>query len=87
MKLHLSRALPILCVVSFLENCDFYAGLRNQFVDFIRESKLSALKPQLVDGSYVQIYQAFSNMLATNNCGQDIKSLVEAIGSAHNAKL
>ena len=33
------------------------------------------------------MYQHLSNMLAANNGGQDIKSLVEAIGSAHRVKL
>ena len=76
-----------MCVVFFLESrssVDFYAGLRNQFIDSIGESKLGNLKAQLVDGSYVQVYQGGS---AANNGGQDIKSLVEAVGSAHRAKL
>ena len=34
-----------------------------------------------------RMYQHLSNMLAANNGGQDIKSLVEAIGSAHRAQL
>jgi hypothetical protein len=34
-----------------------------------------------------RMYQHLSNMLAANNGGQDIKSLVEAIGSAHRVKL
>ena len=79
----LSMAFPIMCVVLFLESCSlviFYASLRNQIIDSVGESKLSALKPQLVDGSYVQIYQGCSSMLAANNDGQDIKSLVEDIG-------
>ena len=42
---------------------------------------------QIVDGSYVQIFQGCSNMLAANNGGQDIKSLVEARGSEYRAKL
>jgi hypothetical protein len=33
------------------------------------------------------MYQCCSRILAENNGGQDIKSLVEAIGSAHRAKL
>jgi|TARA_B110000971_G_scaffold217166_1_gene253489 hypothetical protein len=79
-----------MCVVSFLESCnpvDFYVSLRNQFIDSVGERKLSELKPQLVDGSYVRMYQCCSRILAENNGGQDIKSLVEAIGSAHRAKL
>ena len=79
-----------MCVVSFLESCnpvDFYVSLRNQFIDSVGERKLSELKPQLVDESYVRMYQCCSRILAENNGGQDIKSLVEAIGSAHRAKL
>ena len=84
----LSRAFPIMCVVSFLEGCssvDFYVALRNKFIDSVGQSKLSELKPFLVNGSYVQIYQACSSILAENNNGQDIKSLVEAI--AHRVNL
>ena len=80
----------LLCVLYPLESCnsvDFDADLRDQFIDYVGESKLVNLKPQLVDGSYVQIYQVCSSMLAENNGGQNIKSLVEAIGSAHKAAL
>ena len=81
-----------MCVVSFLDkwsSVDFYVSLRSQLIDSVGESKLSSFKPQLVDGSYVQIFQACSRMLAINNGGQDIKSLVEAeaIGSEYKAKL
>ena len=85
-----SRSFPIMCVVSFLDkwsSVDFYVSLRSQLIDSVGESKLSSFKPQLVDGSYVQIFQACSRMLAINNGGQDIKSLVEAIGSEYKAKL
>ena len=54
----LSRPFPIVCVVSFLENCSsvsFYVGLRNKFIDSVGQSKLGELKPQLVNGSYVQM--------------------------------
>ena len=43
----LSRAFPIMCVVSFLEGCssvDFYVALRNKFIDSVGQSKLSELK-------------------------------------------
>ena len=79
-----------MCVVSFLDkwsSVDFYVSLRSQLIDSVGESKLSSFKPQLVDGSYVQIFQACSRMLAINNGGQDIKSLVEARASEHRAKL
>ena len=83
----LSRAFPIMCVVSFLESFsswNFYVCLRNKFIDSVGQSKLSELKPFLVNGSYVQIYQACSSILAENNNGQDIKSLVEAIARRVN---
>jgi|TARA_B110000483_G_scaffold154325_1_gene183376 hypothetical protein len=86
----LSRAFLIVCVVSFMESCssvDFYIALHNQFIDSVGESKLGDLKPLLVNESYVKFYQVCSSRLAENNGGQDIKSLVEAIGSAHRAKL
>ncbi len=79
-----------MCVVSFLDNLssiDFYASLRSQFIGAVGESKLSSYKAPLVDGSYVQIFQGCSIMLAANNGGQDIKSLVEARASEHRAKL
>ncbi len=48
---------PIMCVMSFLENSptDFYVDLRDRFIEAVGESKLSELKPQLLDGSYVKI--------------------------------
>ena len=41
-----------MCVMSFLESCSsegFYAGLRDQFIEAVGESKLGELKPQLQD--------------------------------------
>ena len=45
---HLSRTFPIMCVVSFLENCslvDSYVDLRDHFIESVGESKLVGLKP------------------------------------------
>lgn len=42
-----SRAFPIVCVMSFLDSADFYADLRDQFIEAVGESKLGGLKPQL----------------------------------------
>ena len=66
---------------------DSYVDLRDQFIESVGESKLGELKPYLVDGSYVRMYQCFSRILAENNGGQDIKSLVEAMGSVHKVNL
>ena len=52
----LSRSFPIMCVMSFLENCssmDFYADLRDKFIEAVGESKLGELKPQLLNGSFI----------------------------------
>ena len=80
---------PIMCVMSFLENSptDFYADLRDQFIEAVGESKLSELKPQLLDGAYVKAYQYCSTILAENNGGQNIQSIVESICSVHKANL
>ena len=86
----LSRAFPIMCVMSFLESCssaNFYADLRDQFIEAVGESKLGELKPQLLDVSYVRTYQYCSTILAENNDGQDIRSIIESIGSVHKANL
>ena len=61
--------------------------LRNRFIESVGESKLGELKPMLLNGSYIRLYQFCSRILAANNGGQDIKLLVEAMGSAHRAKL
>ena len=45
------------------------------------------LKPFLVDGSYVRMYQCCSTILATNNDDRDIKSLVENFASTYKTKL
>jgi hypothetical protein len=77
-------------VISFLESCssvDSYVELRDRFIESVGESKLGKLKPMLVDGSYVGLYQSCSKILAENNDGQDIKSLVEDIGSVHKVNL
>ena len=58
----LSRSFPILCVMSFLDSVDFYADLRDQFIEAVGESKLSELKPHLIDGSYVRTYQYCSEI-------------------------
>ena len=42
--------------MSFLENCssmDFYADLRDKFIEAVGESKLGELKPQLLNGSFI----------------------------------
>ena len=86
----LSRAFPIMCVVSFLEGCssvDFYADLRDQFIEAVGESKLGEIKPQLVDGSYLIAYNYYSEILAVNNDDQDIRSIIESIGSVHKSNL
>jgi len=83
----LSRAFPIMCVMSFLESCspvDFCADLRDQFIEAMGESKLN---PQLLNGSYVRIYQNCSEILASNNNEQDIRSIIESIGSVHKVNL
>lgn len=79
-----------MCVVSFLESCssvDSYADLRDQFIELVGESKLGELNPHLVDGSYVRTYQYCSTILAENNNGQYIRSIVESIGSVHKVNL
>jgi len=79
-----------LCRGRFLESCssvDSYVGFRDRFIESVGESKLDELKPLLVDGSYVKMYQYCSRILAENNGGQDIKSLIEAIGLVHKVKL
>ena len=79
-----------MCVMPFLESCssaDFYADLRDQFIEAVGESKLGELKPQLLDGSYVRTYEYCSTILAENNDGQDIRSIIEPIGSVHKVNL
>ena len=83
----LSRAFPIVCVMSFLDSVDFYADLRDQFIEAVGESKLGGLKPQLIDESYVTTYKYCSEILAVNNDDQDIRSIIESIGSVHKANL
>ena len=83
----LSRAFPIVCVMSFLDSVDFYADLRDQFIEAVGESKLGELKPHLIDGSYVRTYEYCSEILAANNDDQDIRSIIESIGSVHKANL
>ena len=61
--------------------------MRCHFIESVGESKLGELKPHLVDGSYVRMYQCCSGILADNNGGQYIWSLIEAISSAHKIKL
>lgn len=81
---------PIMCVVYFLGSCssvDSYVELRNRFIESIGESKLGELKPMLLNGSYIGLYQSCSRILAENNDGQDIKSLVEDIDSLHKVNL
>ena len=83
----LSRAFPIVCVMSFLDSVDFYADLRDQFIEAVGESKLGEIKPQLVDGSYLIAYNYYSEILAVNNDDQDIRSIIESIGSVHKSNL
>jgi hypothetical protein len=86
----LSRSFFIICVMSFSENCssvDFYADLRDKFIEAVGESKLDELKPQLLDGSYVRTYQYCSEILAVNNDDQDIRSIIESTGSLHKVNL
>jgi hypothetical protein len=86
----LSRGFPIMCVVSFLKSCssvDSYVELRDRFIESVGENKLGTLKPMLIDESYVGLYQYCSKILAANNDGQEIKSLVEDIGSVHKVNL
>lgn len=86
----LSQLFPIICVMSFLENrssVDFYADLRDQLIEAVGESKLGEIKPQLIDGSYVRTYKYCSEILAANNDNQDIRSIIESIGSVHKANL
>ena len=85
----LSRMFPIMCVMSFLENSptDFYADLRDRFIEAVGKSKLSELKPELLDGSYVRAYKCCSEILTENNGGQDIRSIIESICSVHKANL
>jgi len=85
-----SRLFPIMCIMSFLEDCssvDFYADLRDQFIEAVGESKLGEIKPQLVDGSYLIAYNYYSEILAVNNDDQDIRSIIESIGSVHKSNL
>ena len=51
------------------------------------KSAIAELKPFLVDGSYTQMYQHLSTILAPNNDGRDIKSLVENLASTYKTKL
>ena len=85
----LSSIFPIMCVMSLLDNSptDFYADLRHKLIEAVGESKLSELKPELIDGSYVGAYQYCSTILAENNGGQDIQSIVESICSVHKLNL
>ena len=85
--IRLSRMFPIFCVMSFLDSVDFYADLRDQFIEAVGESKLGGLKPQLIDESYVTTYKYCSEILAVNNDDQDIRSIIESIGSVHKANL
>ena len=81
---------PIMCMVSSLDSCssvDSYMKLRNRFIESVGKSKLGELKPMLLNGSYIGLYQSCSRILAENNEGQDIKSLVEDIGSLHKVNL
>lgn len=79
-----------MCVMSFLDSCiseGFYADLRDQFIEAGEKSKLGELKPQLLDGFYVEAYQYCSIILAENNGGQDIKSITESSSSVHKVNL
>ena len=73
--------------MSFLDSVDFYADLRDQFIEAVGESKLGELKPQLIDGSYVRTYNYCSEILAENNDDQDIRSIIESIGSVDKVNL
>jgi len=66
---------------------DFYADLRDQFIEAVGESKLGERKPQFLDGSYVRTYQYCSKILAENNDDQDIRSIIESIGPVHKVNL
>jgi hypothetical protein len=79
----LSRMFPIFCVMSFLDSVDFYADLRDQFIEAVGESKLSKIKPYLIDRSYVRTYNYCSEVLSKNNDGQDIRLIIDSISSAH----
>jgi len=83
----LSRAFPIVCVMSFLDSVDVYAELRDQFMEAAGESKLGELKQHLLDGSDVRTYKYCSEILAANNNDQDIRLIIESIGSVHKANL
>ena len=83
----LSRVFRIVCVMSFLDSVDFYANLRNQFIEAVGESKLGEVKPFLIDGSYVRTYNYCSKILAANNNDQDIRSIIGSISSVHKANL
>ena len=83
----LSRIFPILCVMSFLDSVNFYGGLRDQFIEAVGESKLGELKSQLMDGSYVKTYEYCSEILAENNNDQDIRAIIDSIGSVKKANL
>ena len=83
----LSRAFPIVCVMSFLDSVDFYTDLRDQFIEAVEESKLGELKTQLIDGSYIRTYNYCSEILAENNDGQDIRLIIESVGSVQKASL
>ena len=85
--IRLSRMFPIFCVMSFLDSVDFYADLRDQFIEAVGESKLSEIKPYLIDRSYVRTYNYCSEILAENNDDQDIRLIIESISSAHKATL
>ena len=85
----LLRAFPIMCVVSFLENCgsvDSPLDLRDQFIESVGESKLAELKLELVDRSYIQMYGCLSSRLAPNNGGEDIKLELESLCSKYKSE-
>lgn len=68
----------------FLDNVD--VDVRDRFVEVVGESRFSVLKPMIIDGSYIELYQFSSSILAANNNGEDIRLKLESLGSKYKSE-
>lgn len=66
----------------FLDNVD----ARDRFVEVVGESRFSVLKSMIIDGSYIELYQFSSSILAANNNGEDIKLKLASFCSKYNSE-
>ena len=76
-----------MCMIYFLENCDCDVNIRGRFIKSIGESKLAELKPYLVDGSFINMFQCLPTILVSNNNAKDIKSILENLGSTYKTSI